>query len=206
MSGRARGLNRGAFRSGDRFDFRERRARLGEPSELKQFVLQPRQRVIVAQRERTLFLTDPGIRRVIGGAVGGRGIVPETELQKHMRRHVERVARASRDLRVGARRIQRQGCVLRIVVGVQQVMQCAGVARVAGEYAGQQRGHLLLQLAARKPLVVRVAEADQASRHRPQPRQRVERDNVGIVREIRRGGFHRFEIAAMSCLRVTLSE
>src|SRR5439155_8638885 len=126
-------------------------ARLLVAAELQELVLKPRERVVAAHRGRQPFPFDPSIRCSERGAIRSRRMVPEPELQKDVRRHVQRVARFWRDFRVPARRRERAPRVLWIVAVVEQVMQRARVRRVRLEYLTKDRGALFLNLAARQP-------------------------------------------------------
>ena len=82
--------------------------------------------------------------RVGRGEVRGDGLLPEAEAREDVRRHVERVRRRRRDLRVGARGRQRLFRERRVVEGVDHVVRDAGVPGLRGEEPVQDRGPLLL--------------------------------------------------------------
>ena len=99
--------------------------RLGEASLLQVDVLEPFQAVVVRLR--------PLLRQRVRRFVRARGVVPHAELQEDVRRHVQRVRRVGGDLRVAARGAQSQRRVHRIVVGVDEVVQHAGMVGMCGE-------------------------------------------------------------------------
>ena len=84
-------------------------------------------------------------RRIGGRQVRVDRLLPEPEPREDVRRHVERVGRGGRDLRVGARRRQRLGGERRIVEGVDHVVRDARMIRLERkQFVQELRGALLL--------------------------------------------------------------
>lgn len=74
--------------------------------------------------------------------------------------------------------------MLRVVVVVQEVMECTRMLRVRTQHPVEDPSHLRLDLAARQRLVVAfvgIHVSDEAARHCPEQRERVERGHVRIV-------------------------
>ena len=160
----------------DRLDVGERVARLAVAPLLDQLVLEPCERVIVAQRRRQPLTRDPRVRRAERGGVRRRRLAPESELQKNVGRHVQRMAGLGRELRERARRVDRLVCVRGVVVVVQQVMKRAGMIRMRPQNLPQDLVHACLCLAAGKRRAmsfVRIHVADEAARHRAEQRERI---------------------------------
>ena len=76
----------------ERREFADGLLRLAVTAALKQRVLQPGQRVIVAQGRAKVPAPDPCLGGVEGRSIRRSGITPESELKKNMRRHVQRMA------------------------------------------------------------------------------------------------------------------
>ena len=100
--------------------------------------MEPRKTVEVLLIDRPTGPLHPRHRRVVRRFVGGRGFVPHAEREKHVRRHVQRVARCRRDLRVDPRRIQAAPIVHPVVVGVQGVVRGSRMLRILLEDRGRQ--------------------------------------------------------------------
>ena len=70
----------------------------------------------------------------VGGIVGSHHAFPQPELHEDVRRHVQGVGGARRNLRVHPRGRQGQDRVLRIVEGVNDEVRCTRVLRIAREH------------------------------------------------------------------------
>ena len=138
----------------DRLDLVERRARVPVASELQQLVLPPGQRVVAAKRRRQSLTLYPRVRRRIGGRVGRLRVLPRTELDEDVRRHVARMARVGREPREREGGGERRAGVPGVVIVVQHVMQGAGMGRVGAQHALQDSVHLPLRVAAGQRAVV----------------------------------------------------
>ena len=192
-----------------RLDLGDRFPRVARSSELQQLVLQPRQRVVVPHRAPELLALDPPRRRVERRSIRGRGLAPQPELQKDVRRHVQRVARRVRLRGVGARGVERERRVLGVVVGVQQVVQRLGVLRVFRQHPFEDRRDLRLDRASRQLLTARrarLAEADQAARHVAEERQRIQRRDIRIVGQHPKQVGHRGGVARVTRRAIAVSE
>ena len=99
--------------------------------------------------------------------------------------------------------------MVRIVIVVQQVVQRTGMPGVCLEHALEDAADLLLNLAARQALTAAfggISGSDQASRHRPQEGERIERRRIGIRRIGRVDACHRVGIRAMAGRRIAVAE
>ena len=174
--GEKRLQSRGAARRAHRRLHRvECRARHGEAPELEGLVKKPRETVIVAHGDAKSLAFHPCIGSVEGRLVGGSRVMPHAELHKDVRRHVQRVARSGRHLRVGARRGQRQARVRRIVVIMDQVVQRPGVVGAKGEDRAKDRRRFSLHGAANERMLVlivaRIAKESRTARRGAHERQ-----------------------------------
>ena len=98
-------------------------------------------------RPFSVHLLGAGVRRSrLGGEDIGRDhIVPETEADENVRWHVLGVRNRGRQLRVTTRRVERQRSELRLIVGVDDVMEQARMRRILRDEGKQNRiGALLL--------------------------------------------------------------
>ena len=193
-------------------DWRElidRRPRVAVPAELQQLVLQPRERVVVPQCGREAVAGDPRLGCRKGGAVRRRGVVPLSELQEDVRRHVPRVARFGREPCERARGREREVRVLRVVVVVHQIVQRASMLRIRSQYAVEDRRDTRLRVAAgerRAVAFVGVGRADQTARHRAEQGERVQRGDIGIVGLPRVQLAHGVRVVAAARLGVAVAE
>jgi hypothetical protein len=96
-------------------------------------VLKPRQRVEIFAPARQLL----GLRQIDSGLEGHdvrrHDVVPHPELDEDVRRHVQRVRGGRRDLGIGARGVETQNRVIRIVERVDDVVRGARMLRIALE-------------------------------------------------------------------------
>jgi hypothetical protein len=137
-------------------------------AKLQQLVFEPRERVEVAHRRPEILALCPLPRRIVRGAVRRGRVVPQPELQKHMRGHVQCVAGAAGNARVRPSGLERQARVAWVVVSVQEVVQRPLMLRVRFEDFSQNRGDLRLSRASRQLTVRRLTDlrvSDQAARH-----------------------------------------
>ena len=108
-----------------------------------------------------------------GREVGVDRFLPQAQADEDVRRHVERVRRGRRDLRVAARGVETHRGKLGLVAAVNQVMRDARLIGVLREQLVQDRNRLL-------PIVERRVVGRLAG----EQRQRVERGGLGVVRVV----------------------
>ena len=122
-----------------RRDLVEQPPRVGGTPLLQIDVLQPRQAVEVALVARGVLARDPLLRQRPRLLVRLRGLGPHAELHEDVRRHVQRVRRARGDRGVTLRGAEAERRVQRIVVGVDEVVQRAGMIAALGDDRLEQR-------------------------------------------------------------------
>ena len=157
-------------------------------------VVQPPERVVAAVFDRQPFALDAGVGGGPGVYIGRGGFPPHPQRHENVGRHVQRVRGCWRNLGVDPRRAQAERRVNRIIVGVNQVMDRAGVPGILSEdlFSDAGRTHIGSKIS----LPVGRAE----------DRNRIETGGLGIIGKLARELSHGVRVGLGSRGFVALAE